>query len=184
MTGMKEVLVRTAGMMAVILLCGVSFATGWRLSRRAGEGPAERPDTVRVVKWLHDTVEVESSRPAGTVTAYLPVVQEEQDATEIERETDLLARETDSVAQDATEIARPDTVLVEVPIEEKTVAGENYRAVLRGYRPELVDIWVKQIRVPYRKRWSVTAGPQVGVGITPDGWRPYAGIGVTFGYSF
>ena len=81
-----------------------------------------------------------------------------------------------------------DSVLVEVPITEKRYEAENYRATVRGFQPELVDIWVREtsttIRVPYRKRWGFTAGPQVGIGYTPAGVQPYAGAGVTFGYSF
>ena len=42
----------------------------------------------------------------------------------------------------------------------------------------------KYITVPYYKRWSLTLGPQAGVGITPKGVQPYAGFGLTFGYSF
>ena len=81
-----------------------------------------------------------------------------------------------------------DSVLVEVPITEKRYEAENYRATVRGFQPELVDIWIRQkettIRVPYRKRWSFTVGPQMGIGYTPAGVQPYAGAGVTFGYSF
>ena len=158
---------------------------GRMFGRKEGLPPSLKRDTVRVVSWLHDTVEVESSRPAGSVPAKLPVVQESttnaQIAPEIEHSGDISV-------QDPPEIAQRDSALVEVPIEEKAYAGENYRAVVRGFRPELVDIWVRKetetIRVPVRKHWSVTAGPQLGVGITPDGWRPYAGVGVTFGYSF
>ena len=81
-----------------------------------------------------------------------------------------------------------DSVLVEVPITEKRYEAENYRATVRGFRPELVDIWGREtsttIRVPYRKRWNLTVGPQMGIGYTPAGVQPYAGAGVTFGYSF
>jgi len=61
-------------------------------------------------------------------------------------------------------------------------------ATVRGFQPELVDIWIRQkettIRVPYRKHWSLTVGPQIGYGLTPKGAQPYAGAGITFGYSF
>ena len=79
-------------------------------------------------------------------------------------------------------------MLVDVPISEKHYVSENYRATVRGYRADLVDIWIKQretiVTVPYRKHWTWTIGPQAGFGITPEGWRPYAGVGATFGYSF
>lgn len=150
----------------------VCWWAGRMFGRKEGLPPSLKRDTVRVVSWLHDTVEVESSRPAGSVPALLPV--HEDTVTDHGRDT--------------VTVHVRDSVMVDVPMEEKAYAGENYRAVVRGFRPELVDIWVRKetetIRVPVRKHWSVTAGPQLGVGITPDGWRPYAGVGVTFGYSF
>ena len=172
-------------LLAVLLALGASFWLGGRMARRGGVAPAGKPDTVTVTKWVHDTVEVASSEPAGAVAAKLPVVQESttnaQIAPEIEHSGDISV-------QDPPEIAQRDSALVEVPIEETTCVGANYRAVIRGFRPELVDIWVRvtstTIRVPYRKRWSFTVGPQVGIGYTPAGVQPYAGAGVTFGYSF
>lgn len=161
--------------LAVLSAVSASYWLGREFGRREGETAPRGRDTVRVVEWRRDTVKEESSRPAGSVQAWLPAVA----APAAPKEQD---------APDTVVLRERDTVLVEVPIEEKEVTGENYRAVLRGFRPEIVDIWIKKetelVRVPVRQRWSVTAGPQVGVGITPEGWRPYAGLGVTFGYCF
>lgn len=87
----------------------------------------------------------------------------------------------------------PDSASVLLPIERATFAGENYEAVVEGWRPRLVDIKISpppamvitqtQTRT-VRKHWGVTIGPQVGYGITPEGWQPYAGVGVTVGFSF
>ena len=61
---------------------------------------------------------------------------------------------------------------------------------MEGYNPKLVDIWIAAPTTTITgvrtktKHWSVTIGPQVGYGFTPKGWQPYAGIGVTFGYTF
>lgn len=153
---------------AAILAVGASFVLGYRFGRRGNAKTVGEPDTVLVERWVRDTV----YQPKDSIiykwkTAYLPV----HDTTEV---------------HDTTTIR--DSVWVDVPITEKHYASENYRATIRGFQPELVDIWVKQtertITVPYRKRWTLTAGPQVGVGYTPQGWQPYAGAGVTFGYSF
>jgi hypothetical protein len=38
--------------------------------------------------------------------------------------------------------------------------------------------------IKQRKQWGVSLGVQGGYGITPKGWQPYAGVGVTFGYNF
>ena len=154
---------------AIILALAASFWFGGEYVRRRELMPA---DTVYVEKWIRDSIPPKpDSVRVETKIVYLPKVVR------------------DSVpypVHDTTTVR--DSVLVEVPITEKAYEGENYRAIVRGFRPELVDIWVKQrettITVPYRKRWSFTAGPQVGVGYTPQGWQPYAGAGVTFGYSF
>lgn len=85
-----------------------------------------------------------------------------------------------------------DTVWVELPIEEREYKGEEYRAIIGGYNPYLKSIEVYP-RTSYitatetikeRKRWGVSLGVQGGYGITPKGWQPYAGVGVSFGYSF
>ena len=154
--------------LAVILAVAASFWAGGEYVRRKGLVPSEKPDTVTVTKWIRETIPVvKDSIVYRTKVVPLPV------------------HDTTSV-HDTTAVV--DTVLVEVPIIEKTYYGDNYKATIRGFQTELVDIWVKQkettITVPYRKRWGFTAGPQVGVGITPQGWQPYAGLGVTFGYSF
>ena len=151
-----------------ILSLSVVFLAGWGIGRLGAEKPAGGPDTLVVERWRHDTVRVETERPGGTVTVYLPV--------------------HDTVPGPRDTVRIRDSVKVEVPIVERVYAGESYRATVRGWSPELVDIWVRErettVTVPYRKRWSFTVGPQVGVGYTPEGWQPYAGAGVTFGYNF
>lgn len=153
---------------AALLAVAVSFWLGGEYVRHKGLVPSERPDTVTITKWIHDSIPYPVENIVyKTKLVYLPV----HDTTEV---------------HDTTTVR--DSALVEVPITEKSYASENYRATVRGFQPELVDIWVKQkettITVPYRKRWGFTVGPQVGIGYTPNGWQPYAGAGITFGYSF
>ena len=154
---------------AFILAVIASFFIGGEyLHRRDFNGA----DTVYVEKWIRDSIPPKpDSVRVETKFVYLQKV----------------VRDSIPYAVHDTSIVH-DSVLVEVPITEKTYMGENYKATIRGFEPELVDIWIKQrettITVPYRKRWSITVGPQVGIGITPQGWQPYAGAGATFGYSF
>ena len=166
---MDKALRRVAAVVAVLLAMSVCWWLGRMEGRRSVFVPAGKPDTVTVTKWLPAPIPEPDTKPVLPKIVYLPVVE----------------RDTTAV-HDTTAVR--DSVYVEVPIEEKTYVGDNYRATIRGFQPELTDIWIRQnekyITQPYRKRWSFTAGPQVGVGITPDGWRPYAGLGVTFGYSF
>ena len=154
--------------LAVLLAVVVSFLVGGLVGHRLAKESPQRPDTVYIVKW----------KPQ-------PVVPP-KDSIIVKWKTVPLPVHDTTFVHDTTAVR--DSVLVEVPIIEKTYYGENYRATISGFRPELVDIWVKQkettITVPYRKRWSFTAGPQAGVGFTPKGFQPYAGAGITFGYSF
>ena len=153
---------------AVILALLASFAAGGLIAQRYYERALKQADTVYIEKWLPQPVpEPHDSIIVKWKTVPLPV----HDTTTV---------------HDTTEVH--DSVLVEVPITEKTYIADDYKAVVRGFQPELVDMWIKQketiINIPYRKKWSFAVGPQVGVGITPKGWQPYAGAGITFGYSF
>lgn len=153
---------------AFLLVVFASFWLGSSLTRKRYESALNRPDTVIVEKWVRDTVyQPKDSFIVRWQTAWLPI----HDTTFV---------------HDTTAVV--DSVLVDVPISEKGYASENYRVTIRGYQAELTDIWIKQketfVTIPYRKHWSLTLGPQGGVGITPKGVQPYAGFGATFGYSF
>lgn len=154
-------------LLAFLLAVGASFYLGGEFVRRTTPRPSDKPDTVTVTKWVAAPIPEPTTKPVLPKLYLLPV----HDTTAVHDTT----RTTDSV-------------LVEVPIVEKTYEGENYKATVRGFNPELVDMWVKEretkITVPYQKHWSFTVGPQVGIGFTPKGYQPYAGAGITFGYSF
>jgi hypothetical protein len=85
-----------------------------------------------------------------------------------------------------------EVVEVELPIEEREYKSDEYYAVVGGYNPYLkhIEVYPKTSyittteTVTKRKRWGVSLGVQGGYGITPKGWQPYAGVGVTFGYNF
>lgn len=154
-------------LLAFMLAVGASFYLGGEFVRRTTPRPSGKPDTVTVTKWVAAPIPEPTTRPVLPKLYLLPV----HDTTTV---------------HDTTAVR--DSVMVEVPIEEKTYPGDNYRVTIRGFQPELVDIWIKQsekyITIPYQKHWTITVGPQIGVGITPKGWQPYAGAGVTLGYSF
>jgi len=158
--------------LAVILALFASFLGGGLVGRKLAEKSAEHPDTVYIEKWLPQPIE--EPKDSTTLTpkiVYLKVPYPVHDTTAV---------------HDTTTVR--DSVLVEVPIVEKTYEGENYKATIRGFQPELTSIWVNEkqtvIKVPYRKHWTFTVGPQGGIGITPKGIQPYLGGGITFGYSF
>ena len=85
-----------------------------------------------------------------------------------------------------------DTIEVEIPITERTYLDEEYKAIVQGYNPILksIEVYPKTAyittteTIKERKRWGVSIGIQGGYGITPKGYQPYAGVGVSFGYNF
>lgn len=85
-----------------------------------------------------------------------------------------------------------DTVYVNVPIEEREYNSRDYRVVIGGFNLYLksIEVYPQTVyinateSITTRKRWSLLLGVQGGYGITPKGWQPYAGVGVTFGINF
>ena len=99
-------------------------------------------------------------------------------------------------------LTRVDTVLLKVPgdavkvpvlvpISRKVYEGEDYRAVVSGFRASLdtLDIFrktqtvtntvVQRVEVPGKpKRWGI--GVSAGYALTPQGMTPYIGLGVQY----
>lgn len=77
-----------------------------------------------------------------------------------------------------------DTVYVTLPREQKVYQGEDYRAYISGYRPQLDSISIvrstavveRYIETTRPHRLSI--GIQGGYGITPAGPQPYIGVGL------
>jgi len=163
---------RSTLILAAILAAVVAFLIGRGTVPRPVEGVVEVHDTTTVVQVVHDTLTQYKDRiVARRDTLYLPAVRPD----------------TSGVVP-----AEPDSAEVVVPIERVVVEGEHYTATLEGFRPRLVDM---ELRLPtqiitntttvtVRKRWALVVGPQMGLGLTPEGLRPYVGGGVTFGYCF
>lgn len=153
------------GFVGGVIACALLFRTLPRAERR-GETVA---DTVRVT--LTDTVRI--ARPVTRdsvviryVTARLPVVRDT---------VHVIARE------------ECDSAEVEIPVMRKRYADSTYTAWVSGYNPsldsihvyprhEVVTITNTVRRKP--KRWSV--GLSAGYGMTPKGFQPYVGAGVTW----
>lgn len=77
-----------------------------------------------------------------------------------------------------------DSVNIAIPITQKGYETEEYRAYVSGYKASLDSIFtfrqksVVRIREPTKhKRFSV--GIQAGYGMTPKGFQPYVGVGVS-----
>lgn len=87
--------------------------------------------------------------------------------------------------KDSTDfLCKQDSADVVVPITQNVYEDSTYRAVVSGYNVSLEEMTVfpRHEIVTIRqnsktRRWSV--GIQVGYGITPSGFQPYVGVGVT-----
>ena len=101
-------------------------------------------------------------------------------------------------------LTRVDTVLLKVPgdtvevpvlvpISRDVYEGEDYRAVVSGFRASLdtLDIFrktqtvtntvVQRVEVPGKpKRWGI--GVSAGYALTPQGVKPYIGAGISYSF--
>lgn len=94
--------------------------------------------------------------------------------------TDILAVPMDSLAVSVN----GDSATISIPITQTVYETPDYRAYVSGYRANLDSIFVTKsvltvrIREPTKqKRFSI--GLQAGYGMTPKGFQPYVGIGVS-----
>ena len=94
-----------------------------------------------------------------------------------------------SEQSDSTEVTVPsvpdDSVKVQIPITQKRYETDRYRAYVSGYRPSLDSLFIFPERQVVRirekqRRWHV--GVQAGYGVTPKGFQPYLGVGVSYDF--
>ena len=96
-------------------------------------------------------------------------------------------------------ITRTDTVYIDspgdtvrsgivIPIERKVYETADYRAIIEGYKPALIDMevyrqtqYITKPEIRYEKskpRWAI--GIQAGYGVSKSGLSPYLGVGVQY----
>ena len=125
---------------------------------------------------VHDTIRIVEPTPTEEDvvrhdTAAFPMVGQSELKSELKDELKNIpiSNELESTSNPTSNLAQ-DSVKVVVPITERTYEDSTYKAVVRGYNPELVslDIYRQQTTV-YRQQ---TRKPKVVVGI-----GPYVGFG-------
>ncbi len=88
---------------------------------------------------------------------------------------------------DLGNVVAPDSVQVALAVERAVYSTADYRAVVEGFRPSLVEMEIYRNTARITKettrtlapgRWS--AGLQAGWGITPRGFAPYLGVGIQY----
>lgn len=170
----------------------VAFFIGRGTVPRPIEGVVVTSDTTTTYSHVKDTTGVPVDRePVRTDTARLAAVPRPVTPRPT-KPAENPAPPEEPTPVDTTRSAPADSVDVLIPIERVTVEGENYTAVLEGYKPSIVEM---NLRIPTttinnnrtvttRKKWSFVVGPQLGVGYGVGGFTPYVGVGVSFGYCF
>lgn len=95
------------------------------------------------------------------------------------------------VVEEQISQASTDSVEVVLPIERVVYENNNYRAVVEGYQPKLVEMELRGTTttivktIPTQKKgWDVVVGPTVCWGLTSEGWRLCVGIGGTITWRF
>lgn len=148
------------------------FALGNHIAKRDFE-PIIKRDTVTVTQTIHDTTKLVQWRERVRVdTCYLALALD---------------------PADTASAVSADSASVQIPIEQKVYETENYRAVIEGFRPELVsmDIYKKTEYITIEKqlapkKWTfgVSFGASAGLYYTPKGIQPGAGLGATIGATY
>ena len=120
-----------------------------------------------------------------TVTRYLPQpIHREPIASEVA----VLPRVVPMILPSVGDMA--DSVTVEVPMERVVYEEEDYRAVVEGFNPRLVEmtIYPKQTtivqKVEDRSPIHLRVGPTLAWGWTPHGFDLCLGIGATLEIEF
>lgn len=162
----------------VVLISRVAFSLVERRLRNVE--PEIIRDTTTLTLVVHDTIEVVKWKERVRVdTLLLAVVK------------DSLITDTDTTVSNKENVA--DSALVAVPISQVTCEGENYTAVIEGFRPRLVSIdiiqqtqYIETTKTIPPKKWSfgLTLGASAGVFYTPKGIQPGAGLGATLGVTY
>lgn len=132
-------------------------------------------------------------KPAEVVTITNEVVRVDTVVVEhiVEHITTQEVVRYDTIKERIVEVVH-DSVIITLPIERKVYADSLYRAVVSGYNPNLDSITVyprttivREVHNTFKRNpFYCGVGAQVGFGITPKGWQPYAGVGISVGFTF
>ena len=92
---------------------------------------------------------------------------------------------SDTVKHEISAVVSGDSIELQIPISQNTYVTDDYRAYVSGYSAKLDSIFINRkettlhIRDPAKQK-KFTIGLQAGYGMTPKGFQPYIGLGVTY----
>lgn len=181
MMSMEKIISAARTLFIIIVVVLISQAVCLLVGRRSRTSDPEIiRDTTTLTLVVHDTIEVVKWKERVRVdTLLLAVVK------------DSLTTDTDTTVSNKENVA--DSALVAVPISQVTCEGENYTAVIEGFRPRLVSIdiiqqtqYIETTKTIPPKKWSfgLTLGAAAGIFYTPKGIQPGAGLGATLGVTY
>lgn len=171
---------KTIIIIVALILCAASFYIG-----RSCQSGSVIPNSEQVV--------VDSTTTEATIPDLAPAIR---DSTVIRYQYISVPIAPPPEASDSSETAilpapdniamveRGDTADVIIPISQKVYETPDYKAYVSGFRVSMDSIFINRqtttirIREPTKpKRFSI--GLQAGYGMTPKGFQPYVGIGVS-----
>lgn len=181
MMSMEKIISVARTLFIIIVVVLISQAVCLLVGRRLRTSEPEIiRDTTTLTLVVHDTIEVVKWKERVRVdTLLLAVVK------------DSLTTDTDTTISNKENVA--DSALVAVPISQVTCEGENYTAIIEGFRPRLVSIdiiqqtqYIETTKTIPPKKWSfgLTLGASAGVFYTPKGIQPGAGLGASVGVTY
>ncbi len=156
-----------------IVMCLLSFLVGRKTSHNINNQGCEVVDTI-----IHlDTVAYLLPVPRDSVVIrykhiVVPIVQPQCDSLESCTEEKV-----------SIEVSK-DSATIQIPITQKTYESDTYRAYISGYQPRLDSIFItnRTTEVIVQKQAKTSRfniGVQAGYGLTPKGFQPYVGFGVS-----
>lgn len=166
---------------AVLILCAAAFSLG-RCSRSASVIPASECEVIDSVTTEDTVADCAPIVRDSVVVRYEYKTVPLTPPPEVASADSLVTRTTPQ--NDIVVVERGDSVELSIPITQKTYETEDYRAYISGYNATLDSIFISRqtttirIREPTKqKRFSV--GLQAGYGMTPKGFQPYIGVGIS-----
>lgn len=158
----------------VVVMCLLSFFVGRRTSHNINYQGRVVVDTI-----IHiDTVAYLLPIPRDSVVIRydhiaVPIAPAHCDSIEH-------CSDSDNVSVEVTQ----DSATIHLPITQQIYETDTYRAYISGYRPSLDSIFItnKMTEVIVKKQAKTNRfniGVQAGYGLTPKGFQPYVGLGVS-----
>lgn len=165
---------RIVVVLILIVMCLLSFFVGRKTSGNINQQECEVVDTIIHIDTIayllpipHDSVVIRYDHIA------VPIVPTHCDSIEH-------CSDKDNVTVDVSQ----DSATIHIPITQQVYETDTYKAYVSGYRPSLDSIFImnKMTEVIVKKQAKANRfniGVQAGYGLTPKGFQPYVGFGVS-----